>query len=265
MLCSSTLDSWSLVHTWISTCRQQKKPPNCTRTRPHEALATIYIRTKQMIEIIRCHTQLNYAKEYLKKPRSLSISIIFPVTPPSFPHLALRVSCISLPICVQLRAAQSNWVFSRSHNRFEWFCAYRVNSSVLRLGHVISQASKSIIFFLFDWSGQASNVIPPSFPKAHGYILSFTSYTLTSFSFGLSIPLFPLFRHFCHSPNFSCFPPLRVLWSNCTGSLLMNQMSCRHRKTSGPNCWYAIISVFGAREWEHLGNTHRKHTSTHTF
>jgi len=142
-----------------------------------------------MIEIIRCHTQLNYANEYLKKPPSLSISIIFPATPPSFPRLALRVSCISLPICAQLREAQSGRVFSRSHNRFESFCAYRVNSSQLRLGHVISQASKSIIFFLFEWSGQTSNVIPPSFPKAHGYILSFTSYSLTSFSFAFYIPL----------------------------------------------------------------------------
>lgn len=224
-----------------------------------------------MSEIIRCHTQLNYVNEYLRKPPSLSISIIFPATPPSFPRLALRVSCISLPICTQLWEAQSSWVFSRSHNRFESFCAYRVNSSQLRLGHVISQASKSIIFFLFEWSGQTSNVIPPSFPKAHDYILSFTSYSLTSFSFGLSIPptllSFSLFRHFCHSPNFSCFPSLRVLWSNCTGSLLMNQMSCRHRKTSGPNCWYAIISVFGAGNestWEtHTANIHpHTHTSS---
>lgn len=77
--------------------------------------------------------------------------------------------------------------------------------------------------------------------------------------------LFSPFSHFCHSPNFSRFPSLRVLWSNRTGSLLMNQMSCRHRKTSGPNCWYAIISVFGAGNMSTWEKHTRKHTSTHTL
>ncbi len=140
------------------------------------------------IEIIRRHTQLNYANEYLRKPQNLSISIIFPVTPPSFPHLALRVSCISLPICAPLRPAQSSWVFSRSHNRFESFCAYRVNSSLLRLGHVISQASKSIIFFLFEWSGQTSNVIPPIFLSKHTVIFSLSLPTLSYLSHSVSPP-----------------------------------------------------------------------------
>lgn len=136
------------AHLDVSTCRQQK---NHQIAQDHIKLLPRYICTKQtMTEIIRRHTQLNYANEYLRKPPSLSIFIIFPVTPPSLPLLALRVSCISLPICAPLRPAQSSWVFSRSHNRFESFCAYRVNSSLLRLGHVISQASKSIIFFLFE-------------------------------------------------------------------------------------------------------------------
>lgn len=138
-----------------------------------------------MIEIIRCHTQLNYANEYLRKPLSLSISIIFPATPPSFPRLALRVSCISLPICVQLREAQSSRAFSRSHNRFESFCAYRVNSSQLRLGHVISQASKSIIFFFLSDQGKPPMSSLHLSPK-HTVIFSLSLPTLSHLSLSVS-------------------------------------------------------------------------------
>lgn len=113
------------------------------------------------------------------KPLTLTISTIVPVPPPSFPLPALRVlSRIFLLIYVPSRPAQRCRVFSLSHNGFEPFCAYRVNTSPLWLRLVISQASRSIIFF-FAVIGVNANVIPPSLHAGH-YFLSFILHSNTS-------------------------------------------------------------------------------------
>jgi len=143
---------------------------------------------------------------------------------------------------------QPNWVFSRSHNRFEW--SVHIELTALCVGWGMSsprQANQSSFFFLTDQGKPPMSSLHLS-PK-HTVIFSLSLPTLSHLSLSISPSPYSLYiAIFCHSPNFSCFPRLRVLWSNCTGSLLMNQMSCRHRKTTGPNCWYAIISVFEARE-----------------